>query len=68
MSDNEAPKNETNAEVANQVYVRADLVEEVKSSVTKAFGKTPVACDGMLMVSADKYDNIAAALNAICEA
>ncbi len=49
-------------------YVRADLMDEVKSSVVNAFGKSPVACDGMLLVPVDKYDRIAEALNAICEA
>lgn len=45
------------------VTVSAKGLKAVHRAVVKAFGRTPVGCDGVLLVSMDNYNALAKALN-----
>lgn len=59
---------EQNKQLAIALHDQTVYIQEIKDAVVKLFGVHPVACDGGMVVPADKYNDLVAILNRGVEA
>lgn len=52
-----------NSELLAEIEQLHKAISDIKSEVINCFGKAPMACNGAIMVSVEKYDKLVDVIN-----